>query len=295
MEYSASKIPVDAAGSGWYEILPDPGPARELTNDIKADWVIVGASFAGLSAARRICEKQPNDKVVVLEAQRIAWGASGRNSGFFIDLPHNLRSEAYVSDYSDDLKQIKKNRFAIEYANSMIEEFGLSQFASKIGRINAAADQVGLDGIEVYSKHLAVMSESFTELDQKQLKEITGTEYYLGGIHMPGCLLVQPAGYIRGIAENLPNNVQVFENSPALAIKTGEECEIKSTKGSVKSKRVVLTVNGHLESFGLYEKRLMHIFLYGSMTRELTETECQKLGGDKEWGVTPAHPMGSTV
>jgi glycine/D-amino acid oxidase-like deaminating enzyme len=58
---------------------------------------------------------------------------------------------------------------------------------------------------------------------------------------------------------------------------------------------VILAVNGHLNSFGFLENRLMHVFTYASMTRPLTNIEMKKLGGKRVWGITPADPMGTTV
>ena len=46
---------------------------------------------------------------------------------------------------------------------------------------------------------------------------------------------------------------------------------VKTPKGSIKTKKIIMAVNGHVESFGFFEKRLMHVFTYASMTRKLTE------------------------
>ena len=58
---------------------------------------------------------------------------------------------------------------------------------------------------------------------------------------------------------------------------------------------VILAVNGHAESFGFFQRRLMHVFTYASMTRELTAEETKRLGGQSTWGILPADPMGTTV
>jgi glycine/D-amino acid oxidase-like deaminating enzyme len=58
---------------------------------------------------------------------------------------------------------------------------------------------------------------------------------------------------------------------------------------------VILAVNGLIESFGFYRRRLMHVNLYASMTRELTAEEVEVLGGEPRWACTPAHPLGTTV
>ena len=54
-------------------------------------------------------------------------------------------------------------------------------------------------------------------------------------------------------------------------------------------------MNGHLESFGLFEQRLLHLYTYASMTRTLSAAEQSDLGGEAEWGLIPADPMGTTV
>ncbi|MBT6123278.1 MAG: FAD-binding oxidoreductase, partial [Candidatus Puniceispirillum sp.] len=59
--------------------------------------------------------------------------------------------------------------------------------------------------------------------------------------------------------------------------------------------QIILAVNGHAQSFGFFKRRLMHIFLYASMTRALHTEETRKLGGNPRWGITPSDPVGSTI
>src|SRR6476469_9365953 len=94
--HTAVRTPADQPVSGWYALLPPPGSPRVLQGRHDADFVIVGAGFAGLSAARRLTQLAPGARIVVLDAQRVGWGAAGRNSGFMIDLPHELSSETYA-------------------------------------------------------------------------------------------------------------------------------------------------------------------------------------------------------
>ena len=86
--------------SGWYAILPEPEPARVLQDDITADWLIIGGGFAGLSAARRLSQLRENESIVLLDSIRIGEGSSGRNSGFMIDLPHDISTDSYAVNRS---------------------------------------------------------------------------------------------------------------------------------------------------------------------------------------------------
>ncbi len=295
-EHRARRIPADLRGSGWYEVLDPPGPASELAEARTADWIIVGAGFAGLSAARRLTKRRPGDKIALIDAQRVGWGASGRNSGFMIDLPHDISSEAYGGAREHNFAEIRLNRAAIAFAREAADEIGLPKNVfDPCGKYHGATDGHGIEALRTFEKHLSSLGEPYQTLNSADMKRITGTDYYAGGSHMPGTVIIQPAAYVRALAGNLGPNVTIYENSPVLRFETGREHTVHTPKGKVTAPRLILTVNGHIESFGFFERRLMHVFLYGSMTRRLTSSEVRKLGGEPAWALIPADPRGSTV
>lgn len=293
--YASRRLPGERSRSGWYEILPPPGPPKELDSDIAADWVVVGAGFAGLSAARRLTQLRAGERIVVIDAQRVGRGSSGRNTGFMIDLPHELQSESYGSGAESDRKQIAMNRSAIAFARETVEENGLQAYFNPCGKYHGAAGARGLKALEGFETHLDRLGEPYSKLDASDMKALTGTDYYVRGIHTPGAAMLQPAGYIRGLADGLRDKVEIFENSPVTRIETGRPHSIYSPKGRITAANIILAVNGHLESFGLFERRLMHIFTYASMTPVLSADEQRRLGGEPEWALIPAEPMGTTV
>ncbi len=292
---TAKRTPADRPGSGWYEILPPPGPVRILDADVTADWLVIGAGFAGLSAARRLSQLRKGERIVVIDAQRIGFGSSGRNSGFMIDLPHELQSDHYGGGVEADRRQIAMNRAAIAYAREAVEAFGLEAHFVPCGKYHGAASARGAEALDAFGAHLDQLGEPYDRLDAAGMKELTGSDYYIGGAFTPGAVMLQPAGYIRGLADGLRPEVEIFENSPVLRLETGRPHRVHTPKGSVASPNVILAVNGHLESFGLFERRLLHVYTYASMTRELSAGELKGLGGAPEWGLIPADPMGTTV
>ncbi|MER8434460.1 NAD(P)/FAD-dependent oxidoreductase [Mesorhizobium caraganae] len=294
-DYEAVRTPADTSMPGWYGILPPPKAPEVLRGRHKADWLIVGAGFAGLAAARRLSQLVPNERIVVLDAQRVGWGAAGRNSGFMIDLPHELGGEHYGGRQDQDRKRIRMNRAAIEFSASAADEYGLQKYFVRAGKYHGAATDHGVAVLREFEKHLTGLGEPFKRLDGPQLKEITGTDFFLSGTFTPGTVMAQPAGFIRGLAQGLSRRVQLFENSPVTSLQTGKLHTAKTAEGEITAPRLILTVNGHLESFGYFKNRLLHVFTYASMTRPLSKSEQTAVGGEPHWGLIPADPMGSTI
>ncbi len=284
--------------SAWNELLPEREPLPSLSSNLTSDWLIVGAGFAGLSAARRVQQEAPNDSVVILDAQGLASGPAGRNSGFMIDLPHDLASDDYGGQIENDRKTIRQNRYAINFAKETVEALQLPEECFKeIGKINGAATAKGMRHNHDYAKHLSKLGEKYEYLDANSMKDITGTNYYKGGLFTPGTVMIQPALYIRALGKKiLSNRFRLYESSPVEELnKIGSDWQAKTPKGLVTASKVILAVNGNIENFGYFHNSLLHIYTYGSITQKLTPDQIKILGGKNEWGITPADPLGTTV
>lgn len=292
-----TRLPKDPGPAAWNRLLPEPEPVQELEAKHTTDWLVIGAGFSGLAAARRLSLTCPGDRITVLDATRVGDGPAGRNSGFMIDLPHDLASSNYGGAIDRDKIQTIDNRMAIDFAGEMAEAFGLSAEAFvRSGKINAAATEKGDRHNRDYAAHLSAMSEDHRMLDAAEMQDLTGIPYYRSGLFTPGTAMIQPAMFVRGVAAGLRSNrVAIFENSPVTELKRDGDWVATTPNGQITAPRAILAVNGHLNSFGFETGRLMHVFTYASMTRALTDDEVARLGGQSIWGVTPADPMGTTV
>ncbi|MGI9501239.1 MAG: NAD(P)/FAD-dependent oxidoreductase, partial [Geminicoccaceae bacterium] len=288
------RLPKDPGPAAWNALLPPAPPARVLTEKITADWLVIGAGWAGLAAARRLLQLRAGDRIAMLEASRVGEGPAGRNSGFMIDLPHDLASDNYNGAAESDHLQITMNRAAIAFAAEAAEELGMPAEAfSQIGKVNAAATDQGVRHLDDYARHLESLGEAYEALDAKAMRELTGIPYYQQGLATPGAAMVQPAMFVRAAAAACAN---LYEQSPVTALeRVDQDWCAKTPHGSITAPQVILAVNGHAESFGFFERRLMHVFTYASMSRELTAEETKRLGGQPTWGLLPADPMGTTV
>ncbi|MCO4825912.1 MAG: FAD-dependent oxidoreductase, partial [Amylibacter sp.] len=87
------RFPVNDQTNGWANALPPRIASPAVTQDLRADWLVIGAGYAGIAAARRLAQNEPNAKIVLVDACAVGDGASARNSGFVIDLPHNVGAD----------------------------------------------------------------------------------------------------------------------------------------------------------------------------------------------------------
>ena len=294
--YTARRFPVLPGRAAWNAILGPTPEYPSLDQNKTADVVIIGAGFAGLSAARRLLQLDPALRITVLDAFQIAESSAGRNSGFMIDLPHDLTSDDY-SGAGDDKAVIRLNRQAIAFGAAAVEEYGINPaFFDRSGKVNGAVSDEAVHHNETYARHLHSLDEPSTLLDARQMHELTGSRHYQAGLFTSGTVTLQPAGYIRGLAAGVAPQVNLHCQSPVIRFeKQGLGWRVLTPKAHVDCSKIILANNGQLESFGIAKGRLMQVFLYASMTPDLSADTLRELGGQPRWGITPSDPMGTTM
>jgi glycine/D-amino acid oxidase-like deaminating enzyme len=298
MTITIRNLPSDPGVPAWNALLPPNRSYPVAEGNQTADFIVIGAGFAGLAAARRLHQLNPTSKIVILEARKIAEGPCGRNSGFMIDLPHNLGSRDYAGDENRDQVLTAMNREAVSFSSDAALEYDIPEEAfSRSGKVNAAATERGVTNNRNYADHLENMGEKFEFLDQTDMRTLCGSSYYQSGLFTPGTVMIQPASFSRSLASGLQRQgVMVCEDSPVVSLKRiGTGWGASTPKANFSANKVILAVNGHVESFGFFKQQLMHIFLYASMTRAMTPAETLNLGGQPNWGFTPADPLGTSV
>ena len=92
---------VNDKNCSWINDLDKRNNIKVLDEDKSCDWLIVGAGYTGLSAARKLAELHPNQKIIIVDAQLAGEGASGRNSGYLVDTTLNdgFTSNKELSNY----------------------------------------------------------------------------------------------------------------------------------------------------------------------------------------------------
>ncbi|WP_027855993.1 NAD(P)/FAD-dependent oxidoreductase [Marinobacterium jannaschii] len=293
------KLPVDDHSCGWYEILPQPlreqgAEPRPLRGIQQTDWLVIGGGFVGTAATRRLAELNPNDRVVLADAQAIGHGTSGRNSGFIIDLPH--KGDLEGPDIERKKKFIALNRAAISFLEERVQQHNIQCDWSHAGKLQGAVSERGVKFLDHFRQLLKEMDEPHEVLDRQALKHKVGTDYYDSALYTPGCILMQPAALMRGMLQHMPENVTTWENTPIEKLERRNGVWIAKTRdGEIQAKKVLLGTNIFTEQLGFLKSRMLPIMTFASMTRPLTDAELAAYGGTLDWGLTPADYAGTTL
>jgi glycine/D-amino acid oxidase-like deaminating enzyme len=289
-----SFLPSNDASNGWNRILSPRSPLPSLQGRKRADWVVVGAGFAGLAAARRLAEHRPEESIALIEAHEVAENASGRNSGFAIDVPHSASGS--LGEIENSQRYVRLSRAAIAYLQKQVTLHSIDCDWAQRGKYHAAVSARGSQEIlEPFVKELEALGEPMRWLDAEKLKRELGSPYYHSAVYTPGCVLLNPAALTRGLAASLPSNVTLYEHSPVLVTSYGNDIELATPEGFIRAPRMILCVDGFAPEFGFYRDRLLRFATYASLTRPLTESEQDALGNPQNWGLTPANAFVSTT
>jgi len=283
-----SHFPVNDNSNGWSRILPPRTPKAALSRQQRVNWVVIGGGYAGLAAARRLAENRPDDSILLLEAGEAGENASGRNSGFAIDLPHVTSSNQDELDGAH--RYMALARAAIDYHETQIRRYAIDCDWSQPGKYQTASSQQGVsEFLEPFTRELEALNEPYTWIEKDDLAQRLGTRHFEAAVYTPGCRLLNPAALVRGLADNLPENVTLCENTPVTSLDTGAQIRLTTPAGEVVADQLILGVNAFAEKFGYYRRQLLPFAANASLSRPLTEAEQAAIGCEKSWGVTPAN------
>jgi gamma-glutamylputrescine oxidase len=249
-----------------------------LKGDQTCDVVIIGGGYTGVSAGLELA--QAGYSVILLEAQEIGFGASGRNGGQICTgfSPGQARLETQVSKadarkcfgIAEDAKRLIEDRIAAHHIDCDLKWGYLHCIPkpSQRAMLQDWADEyegLGYHGCEVLSK--------------AQLEERLGTTLYHGALREPRAGHFHPLKYLNGLADAATRaGVVIHEQSHVTEIDTGAKPWAKTAQGKVSAKFMIIGGNGYLgKTIKQLHGRIMPVTSFIVATEPLGENRAQSL------------------
>ena len=282
-------------GCSWINDLNPRSNIKILETNKDCEWLIVGAGYTGLSAARKLGQLFPNQTIILVDAQLAGEGASGRNSGYLVGTTLN---DGFTSN--KELENYKKKADIYELGVKVIERF-IKEYQVKCdwnecGKYFASSKIEDKKILTNFSETLSKLGFEHNLLNNSELTKRLGTSFYNIALFTKDGTLLHPGKLVRAMIDALPNNVQLFENSSLIKWEKVNDiisCYFKN--GNIKTKKIIFATNGFLKSLGIKSNYNFPITLTASMTRSLTDHEFKSIGEPKERGALPVRPMGATI
>jgi len=232
----------------WYAATADPAPARPpASGALEADVCVVGGGFTGLSTALHCAVA--GRSVVLLEAERIGWSASGRNGGQALTgLGCEATELTRLLGEADARALWTLSLEAVRLQRALIERHAIACDYRR-GYVIAAPKPRHLEGL---GRELDLIAarwgyDEARTVDAAEAAAILGTDRYAGGLFDGGSGHLHPLNYALGLARAAEAaGARLYEGSPVLSLDAGG-ASVRTASATVRAKAVALACNAHVE------------------------------------------------
>ena len=240
----------DAAGAypgSWYAATADAlPPFKPLRAHTKADVCIIGAGFTGLSAALHLA--QAGRDVVLIDAQRVGFGASGRNGGQLGSGQRVEQPDLEKMVGADDARKYwELGEAAKDLVKTLIAEHQIDCYL-RPGVAWTASTRADVDDLHDYADHMERhYGYRMEKLDAAAMSDVCPSPDYKGGVLDMGAAHLHPLRLALGLARAAHSaGVRIYEGTRALGITQGTPASVQTEHGNITADHVILAANGYL-------------------------------------------------
>jgi glycine/D-amino acid oxidase-like deaminating enzyme len=255
-----------------------------LRGSHKADVVIVGGGYTGLSAAYHIREKFPEKKIVILEGACCGYGASGRNGGFCIAT--DLIREIKGADPETVRKNLEISFYGPNFIKKMIMEHGVACDYEENGMLGVALDEKQAKALKEYGDRLASFGLNSTYLDGRELEAEIKSPLFVAGLNVPHGAILNPAKLAREMKRVVEEvGVEVRERSVVTRITPGRVNHVDTELGDIRAPVLVIALNAYANKLGFFKNRVFPISVFQIATEPLSKTQWESIGWQNRQGL----------
>ncbi|MGQ9572943.1 MAG: NAD(P)/FAD-dependent oxidoreductase [Dehalococcoidia bacterium] len=251
----------------------------QADDQMDADVAIIGAGITGLSAACHLKARLPELRIVVLERERVGFGASGRSAGALTDIPERRWAYKLARDGEEETRRAAAfQQSGVDRVLSLIQEGQIDCDLASPGYL-----MLGLERHVPYLRREAEAIQRFGKqgrfLTRDEVKTFVRQDFYEGGVYAPAYWL-NPGRYVRGLAQLAQRRgVHIFERSAVKSVRRGRPMRLRlSTGGEVRAETVVLATNGFTPKLGFFCRRVFPLHSCAVVTEPLSPSQLESLG-----------------
>lgn len=276
--------------------LREPGPTFEppLAGDTTADVVIVGGGFTGLWTAIALTDTDPTLDVVVLEAETVSYGASGRNGGFCeASLTHGLANG--ILHFPDELARLEHEGVAnlhglIEFTRT----HGIDCDLEETGTLSLADQPHQVEEFRAWVDEAAAYGEELEFLDRDEVRaEIKSPLWHAGLYRPPGRdILVDPAKLCRGIARvAAERGVRIHEHTRVTGLerRAGGVVVRTATGATVRAAQVVVATSAYSGWLRRLSQTFVPVYDYVLVSEPLDADQRWSIGWERRQGLSDSN------
>jgi len=268
--------------SYYVDTAIDIGAFPSLQGETEADVCVIGAGFTGMSAALHLAQR--GYSVALLEANRVGWGASGRNGGQVCQ-GHNQDAKDIVAKVGmkDGKALFDLSVESVELVRELIEKHNIECDLKK-GIAYVAARKSDVKDMHDSASYMQNEMEydGVKHLSTTEVQEMLGTDRYFGGKLWKNALHLHPMNYARGLAKATAEaGAKIYENSRVTGYSAGKNAQVNTAIGQVKCKYILLACNGYLEKLEpRVAGKIMPIRSLMLATEPLSDEMCKRINRD---------------
>ena len=254
---------------------------NKLSESLQCDVCIIGAGLSGISSALYLSKINPSLNIVILEKNKVGWGASGRNGG---QLLHSFSGENYSGQKHtqeeiktlwqftlEAVREVKKNIKDLNIQCDLIE-----------GYIQAAVNKSHDEELKKYVDQLQTEYnyESATYLSKSQMEQYFESPYYKSAMYDSECGQIHPLNYCLGLAKELlkNKNCKIFEDTGVISYNSQNKVTINTEKNiNIKANKLIICCNAYIGDLNKnLRRKIMPVKTYVSAFTQIPKKELDK-------------------
>jgi len=261
-------------------VINNAAPREKLCSDIETDVAIIGAGFSGLWTAYYLKKLMPNSQIVIIDANEVGFGASGRNGGWCSGfMPNSIDELAELHGREAAIEMYRQSFATLDEIESVLVNENIDCDFHRGGTICGATNSVQASRVtnEIAKFHnFGFTDDDIRQLSQAEVEHRINISNLQLASYTPHCAVIHPAKLVNGLARVVEKlGVKIYENSPVTQYQSGF---IKTDHVTCRAQLIIRATEGFTSSIKTHRRILAPLYSYMIATSPLTESQLQTLG-----------------